>query len=214
MIYIDKAISFSLWGSNRKYTVGALENAYLAQYIYPNWVCVFFCDFNTVPESCINELKKYKNTQIIPIEQNLNWSGMFYRFLAAEFSNVSIFRDCDSRLSERELYAVNDWLKSGKSFHIMRDHPQHSTEVMGGMWGVTNNRLFDIRSKIINYYEKLSTGQSVDLGYGIDQNFLKEEFPKYINGDCCVHDEFFTKIPFPTNNRRDDYFVGRQFDVE
>ena len=31
--------------------------------------------------------------------------------------------------------AVNEWLNSGLMFHTMRDHVQHGTEILGGMWG-------------------------------------------------------------------------------
>ncbi|CAF1684749.1 unnamed protein product, partial [Didymodactylos carnosus] len=34
-------------------------------------------------------------------------------------------RDLDSALTQRELDAVTEWLKSNKSFHTMRDHPYH-----------------------------------------------------------------------------------------
>ena len=44
-------------------------------------------------------------------------------------------RDLDSRLNDREQAAVTEWLNSNKSFHIMRDHPWHGTEILGGMWG-------------------------------------------------------------------------------
>ena len=48
-------------------------------------------------------------------------------------------RDLDSRLSEREASAVQDWLyKSSKTFHIMRDHIHHDWPVMAGMFGMRN----------------------------------------------------------------------------
>jgi hypothetical protein len=31
--------------------------------------------------------------------------------------------------------AVNEWLNSSLPFHIMRDHPDHGTYILGGMWG-------------------------------------------------------------------------------
>ena len=36
----------------------------------------------------------------------------------------------------REIAAVQEWWQSEKSFHIMRDHPQHQTAILGGMWGI------------------------------------------------------------------------------
>jgi hypothetical protein len=39
------------------------------------------------------------------------------------------------RFSEREVAAVQQWMMSDLPFHIMRDHPQHGTSILGGMWG-------------------------------------------------------------------------------
>lgn len=43
-------------------------------------------------------------------------------------------RDLDSEIYQREVDAVNEWLyKTIYAFHIMRDHEQHSIEILGGM---------------------------------------------------------------------------------
>ncbi len=47
-----------------------------------------------------------------------------------------ISRDLDSRFSEREVSAVDEWLKSKEAFHVMRDHELHENEMLAGMWGV------------------------------------------------------------------------------
>ena len=46
-----------------------------------------------------------------------------------------ISRDLDSRFSDREQAAVEEWLNSSKKFHIMRDHPRHRPAMLGGTWG-------------------------------------------------------------------------------
>ena len=45
-------------------------------------------------------------------------------------------RDLDSRISERELAAVNDWEQSGKTFHIMRDNKYHVATIVGCCFGM------------------------------------------------------------------------------
>lgn len=42
-----------------------------------------------------------------------------------------VSRDLDSKISARETAAVDEWLQSKKSFHIMRDNPQHGTAMLG-----------------------------------------------------------------------------------
>ena len=61
--------------------------------------------------------------RILPVPGD--WSGMFWRFAAIDDHDVEVMlsRDTDSRLTLREKAAVDDWLSSGKLFHVMRDHP-------------------------------------------------------------------------------------------
>lgn len=49
--------------------------------------------------------------------------GMIHRFTVAADTTVDryIVRDVDSRLNYRERFAVEEWIQSGKSIHIMRD---------------------------------------------------------------------------------------------
>jgi len=131
--------------------------------------------------------------------------GMLWRFLAAadETVDVAVFRDCDSRLSERERAAVDDWLASDRDVHVMRDHPWHNTEIMGGMWGVRRGTLWEMRT-LIAQHEPRSYWQT-------DQDFLRAEVAPLV-ADCMhVHDEFFHGRPFPVL-RRGAEFVGQSFD--
>ena len=45
--------------------------------------------------------------------------------------DVFISRDADSVLSKRESAAVQDWLRSGKTLHVMHDHHQHGAPILG-----------------------------------------------------------------------------------
>ena len=50
-------LSFSLWGDNPMYNIGAIKNAELWKNIYPEWEMVVFYD-NTVPTETIEKLNK------------------------------------------------------------------------------------------------------------------------------------------------------------
>ena len=52
--------------------------------------------------------------------------------------DVMISRETTACLFEREVAAVNDWLKTGLHFHSMRDHPDHIRNILGGMFGNVN----------------------------------------------------------------------------
>lgn len=45
------------------------------------------------------------------------------------------------QISSREAAAVEQWLATNKTFHVMRDHPQHDTTILGGMWGARWDQL-------------------------------------------------------------------------
>lgn len=44
-----------------------------------------------------------------------------------------ISRDSDTYIIDRELAAVQEWMSSNEhTFHVMRDHPYHCIEILGG----------------------------------------------------------------------------------
>jgi protein O-GlcNAc transferase len=200
---MKKVISFSLWGNDPKYTIGAIKNAELADQIYPGWEPWFYVGSST-DKSIVNSLKD-RNSKVIEMNEEGDWNGMFWRFLPASHSDVGVMisRDTDSRLNLREAFAVNDWLKSDFQFHIMRDHPAHATQILGGMWGVKAPLLRDM-DVLIEQYQKGNFWQ-------VDQNFLREVIYKKVYQVAMVHDPFFEKKPFPTQ-RQNYEFVGDVFD--
>ena len=201
-----KIISFSLWGDNPKYTVGAIRNAELALQIYPSWICYFFVSEN-VPKEIIDVLLSYENTIVFFKQGNGDWRSMFWRFETSydPAIDISIFRDTDSRLSMREVYAVNQWLESDKTFHIMRDHPYHNFRILGGMWGFKKNPSYPYPMyNLLKQFKKTNE-------YGTDYKFFNEKLYPLIYNDKIVHDPFFDKLAFPTP-REGTEFVGDVFD--
>lgn len=203
---MKKIIAFSLWGNNLKYTIGAIKNAQIALDSWIDWETVFYVGPD-VPGEIIEALINLKST--VHNMSDSGWNGMFWRFFAADSDNIVISRDTDSRLGLREKAAVDEWLASDKDFHIMRDHPYHQTEILGGMWGTRNGLLKGITNAICEY----DKGEFDDK-YQVDQNFLREIVYPKIKDKAIVHDEFFEKKPFPMNAppRTSIYFVGQVYD--
>ena len=203
-----RVVSFSLWGNQPRYTIGAIRNAQMAKMLYPEFECWFYIHKDTVPEIIINELKKYDNVKIILKEGDLNsCKPMMWRFEAIDEPNVEVMlsRDTDTRIWEREVLAVREWLKSDKIFHIMRDHPWHNFKIMAGMFGVKKSN--------ITWKDKIDSFRQYD-DYLYDQHFLQFIiYPLYINS-LMIH-ATFNKIEgdicrdFPISLEDDDYrFVG------
>jgi len=200
-----KLITFSLWGQDPKYLIGAIRNAELAKEIYPDWVCRFYVG-QSVPSQIIFQLESFDNVEVVQRPEFGDWRGMFWRFLPASEENVEIMisRDTDSRLNYREKAAVDEWTTSDKKFHIMRDHPHHGYPILGGMWGAKKGAIENIG--------QLIDGFAQEDAYGTDYKFFAElVFPILKSADVLVHDEFFDGQSFPTS-RSGLQFVGQVFD--
>jgi hypothetical protein len=210
---MKKVISFSLWGNDPKYCQGAIENARLAGEVYPGWECHFHVD-SQVPNYVHHALGEFDYVRVFhridPDDGKMaigDWRGMFWRFEMLPEIDVLIVRDCDSRLSAREAAAVDEWLASTAGFHIMRDHPYHATQILGGMWGMK-------KGAVPEFFDLMLAWNQEDR-WQTDQDFLKAEiYPRVVN-NSMVHDEFFSLEPqaksFPTI-RNGTEFVGAIYD--
>lgn len=137
---MGRYISFSLWGNNKVYTYGMIENAILAQTMYPGWT-VRVHHNDTVPNAILTCLGSLENVELIH-HPGLETKAvnMFWRFEDIFIEDATVLvRDADSRFTEREVRFVNEWLQSNKDFHIVRDHKHHTVPIMGCSVGVRNN---------------------------------------------------------------------------
>ena len=236
---MKKIIAYSLWGDAPMYNVGAVENADNALEHYPDWICRYYIG-ESVPNETLEKLASKPNTEIIKVASSNDWTSSIWRFHAVDNSDVVIFRDTDSRLTQRERTAVNEWLASNKIIHIMRDHPYHTERIMAGMWGVLCKPFMSmLKQKLdldqVTFAEvirqwMLHTNFTLDEK-GIDQHFLRmiysltfneafihDQFPNF-NGHSNRHptqiaiggvQEFSTGFPVRYKNSND--FVGQVYD--
>ena len=205
-----KIISFSLWGSDEKYTLGAIKNAELALTIYPGWTCRYYIHRN-VPQKIVDLLENFPNVEIVYLESLELAVSMRFKAIDDLGVGVMISRDCDSHLSERERKCVDEWLASGKGLHIIRDHPNHVNykfhRIFGGMFGMRKVDYWPGWGLILEKY------RCKDGKWGLDQDILHNMvfplFSKY--SDIFVHASFgkfesFAKdISVP---RKDFEFIG------
>lgn len=193
-----QVISFSLFGQQAKYLDGALHNATAARYVYPGWACRFHVDAS-VPEATLAALRA-QGAQVLHMPNELPaapW-GPLWRFLVADDATVARFivRDADSLINPREAAAVQAWVTSGRHFHIMRDHINHSELVLAGMWGGVRGALPPLRPAAQAF---LARGGAVPARTA-DQEFLRELLWPTIRCSAWVHDSQFgfgERQPFP-----------------
>lgn len=170
---MQKLISFSLFGDKDKYTMGIQRNIELAKQFYPDWNVIIY--YKSMPDKLFNILQ---NQVILRHVTNPRLCGTMWRFLAHDEPNTErfIIRDADSRISQREVNAVNAWLESGKILHIMRDHPHHGHAIMGGMWGMICQPDFNMESICTNYM----SNKDPEHWSMTDMDFLRDVvYPKY-----------------------------------
>lgn len=223
-----KLISFCLHGEKDKYCQGFYENLSLAKEFYPEWEVILFHD-NTVPFEWLNKYKEFD----IEI-RNVDHCGLHptaYRFLACDLEPDAeriIFRDTDSRLSQREADAVKEWEDSGMGLHAMRDHPHHNNDgypIFAGMFGLVVSQLegLNILESLLSYQ---GGPQSYDLTknrnrhWGIDQHFLRDKiYQKFFNNkSVLIHTicdkRFDFEVDFPSPRNKDKNFIGEIFEYE
>jgi len=178
-----RLVSFSLYGSDKKYIEGALINAEFISNNMTDWTPVFYLG----PDIDSSISRKLISLGAIVRQFQDNWhpNGMFWRFnVFCDFHpDYAIIRDTDSRITDREIEAIDEWVASGKMFHILRDHPFHNVRILGGMWGATSE------------LSSLLTADKFLRKYGVsrgqDQLFLSEYLYPFTRGKSLIHDSFF-----------------------
>lgn len=167
----QKVISYTLFGTNKFYYDKIRDVSKQIQKFYPDWtmrvyhdssinrsvVCDIECQTddngNLIDNADFCDLTDFiamSNGKIVrPVEYVL---PRMWRFLAVgdSFIDMVMSRDTDSYILQREVDSVNVWLNSDKLFHIMRDHPQHSVQILAGMWGFKVSRNLKLAQRFYN----------------------------------------------------------------
>lgn len=217
---MKKLISFSIWGSNPKYTLPALTNIELAAKYYPGWICRFYHDMR-VPQDILDEMDKM-GAERRPLPNPDGNYGMFWRFYPADDASVDQFivRDTDSRLNPREADAVLEWEESGKMFHTMRDNIHHDpVPICGGMWGAKKGFVDNFQLKLVDWIKANSHrafGHPRGKWFFMDQVFLAERIWPLVVNNSIAHVSYDSKWaglkkPFRVKNP-DGSFVGQPYE--
>jgi hypothetical protein len=182
---MNQVISYSLYGSRARYLIGAVKNAQLAQRFFPGFIVRFYVG-NSVPTWVRQTLALFPNVELIDTDAPEDDLARMWRFLAIADPDVDVVlsRDCDARLSLREAEAHQEFLDSGKAFHIIRDHPYgHNYPISAGM--------FACRTKDMNFFMDEWKVTKLVPAYTQDQVFLSGVIYPRIKDNLFVHDEYY-----------------------
>jgi len=194
----SRVVSYSLYGgANPRYTDGAITNADIMSDIYPGWEMRVYHD-DSVPAAVLENLRARPYAKLVDMQHSPIQNKMVWRFLVASDPTVEryVVRDIDSRLTTREKAAVDEWIDSGKKFHVMRDHPSHSNFAMsGGMWGGRREAISDMEARLKR--------RALNQNYLQDMNFLNNEVwpiaqKSLMQHDSLSCDKFGGGRPYPT----------------
>ena len=203
----SRIISFCLFGSEPSNIEGAVANTKIASQIFPEWIVRIYHD-DTVPNQVLQTIKS-ENVQFVkittktPFEPKEIWN----LFVATDpCLERYLIRNINTRLTARERAAVDQWINSGKRFHIIRDHPVHVNDsIPSGLWGGTKDAVTDMMSLIHKYIENRSH-------YGTVQQFLNREIWQLAKMSVLQHDsvsceKYPGSVPSPTK-RQGFEFIG------
>eukprot|EP01104_Vermistella_antarctica_P006929 TRINITY_DN17636_c0_g1_i1.p1 TRINITY_DN17636_c0_g1~~TRINITY_DN17636_c0_g1_i1.p1 ORF type:complete len:480 (+),score=38.96 TRINITY_DN17636_c0_g1_i1:125-1441(+) len=145
-----KILSYSLWGKSDSdvieptYMSGIIYNLVAARTVYPGWgVRVYTVHDRPKMRGWFDEFCA-AGVDVVLVNNTLMQHHMaLWRVLPWDDSclDAVVVRDLDSRVTWREAAAVDEWLATNRSIHLMRDAKAHYYPVMAGMFGVRPNLL-------------------------------------------------------------------------
>ncbi|KAI9550244.1 hypothetical protein GHT06_001531 [Daphnia sinensis] len=216
----QKIISYALFGeSNTERYFKLIANISLtAADSYPGWIvriyhnfsrdgpaygrlCSVYCQHNnvdlcSVPDMINEEINSGQRSRPEPIDADLlrGLEPQMWRFLVALDVNVDVFisRDIDSVILQREVDAVQEWLRSNYTFHTMRDHPQHGVTFLAGMWGAKLAQRRDLIQGLTRAI--INAGQRHKVKSPADQTALNDILWPTAQYDVMVHDSYHCQI--------------------
>jgi hypothetical protein len=198
---MKQLIAYSLYGSEERYTIGAIKNAILATRHFKGYTLRFYTGAS-VPESIKQTLQLFPHVQLVDEYGPEDHTAKLWRFqaLADQDFNVVLSRDADARLTHRERIAHEEFLASGLDFHIMKDHPTgHNYQISAGM--------FAARTRAIP--ADLHETEAAKNYYTQDQDWLAAHIWPLIKDSALIHDETYDS-PVEGKSKRRSFPIAKK----
>ena len=194
---MKQVISYSLYGNQLRFNVGAIKNAQLAQRFFPGFTVRYYYG-KSVPKWVLSTLLLFENVELVKVDDEEDSVARTWRFMACCDPDVDVVlsRDVDARLSLREAEAHQEFMDSNFNFHIIRDHPTgHRYNISAGMFAMKTKAYGELMSRLL-------FSHSFRDEYMADQNFLNETIYPNVMRDCLIHDEYYDIKPVEPSEKR------------
>ncbi len=148
-----RIVAYSLFGDGPEYCETAVLNAQAMPSVYPGWQMRVFHDAS-VPGAVLQRLRAAGAETIAAAGLGIaHWPGTFWRFAAVLDPRAEkvLFRDADSLVGVRERALVDQWLASGRPFHVVRDWYSHVDLMLAGLWAAHAPLLAGMRAWVEEY---------------------------------------------------------------
>lgn len=202
------AFSFCIYGQNEYYYNGLLENIKLIKEYYPDYLIYIYVG-NDSRMDLINDMVNLYHKIVWRYTNETGAINMVYRFFAIDDLKIKTVhvRDADSRVHERDRWAIDTFMKSDVLAYTIRDNVVHDVRMMGGLWGC-RKLSFSIQSLFQMYRFPLLESENQ---FGYDQQFLSKFLYPYLIHSFMVFTNYCTLsdlekiVPFPDTLRKDTF---------
>lgn len=202
--------SFSLYGTNPKYTHGTIANARIIKERFPD-AKMYVYAAESVPVDIKEQLKAMAHVRLIPVPSREGTRGTFDRFLAIDDPECDIMfvRDADSRIHDRDVSCIEDFMADpSKLIQIIRDHKYHTYRILAGTFAIRKEAMTASMESLI------AKASHYGNNYGCDQNFLIAEFYSKFLNRAQIYDRYSHYEPQSTLTPfrvpiKDNLFVGQ-----
>ncbi|XP_065575525.1 uncharacterized protein LOC136037035 isoform X2 [Artemia franciscana] len=190
----DNIISFSLFGDwkdskwKSRFFRPMKKNILFSEKFYPGWILRIY---HNLPSDLTRELDSTNvrfctitslNSDYITNNFNdINPRVWRYLALLDPVIEVVTFRDSDAIMLQREVDAVNEWLHSSPTYHVMRDNQYHGVKILAGMFGI---KLGKRRAEVRKYTSEMIYRSIRNKNKDTDQNLLAKLFWDDVRNNC------------------------------
>lgn len=203
----SKIIAMSLPADSKIHLYGVLRNVQLTRVLMPDWILRVYTA-NGISERWLNKFKKLK-AQIVRVTNPKTPIELApFKIIQDEKVDIFVIRNATSRLSERDVSSIEDWINTNAGFHCIRDHPRHKNMKLAGYGTVGGKR--KILAQLLKQPWKYLNSLTVS-----PWTWLQDHLYPAIEDTIMCHDSVSCRSwpkskPFRVKRFKNEY-IGRKF---